>query len=403
MASQGSSPSAVFYCRGLSERVPDKEERAEIEKIIDDGEEHTFYVTNTKECAASVKWFNDHFHGLGTKKRSIELRYAVKCQGQRELLKCVLAGGGGVDCASIAEMTKCLEMGFKPDQIVFSNSCKMASHMKFAEAHGIRLTAADSISELQAIKRHYPSAKVMLRMWTATPGGTAGGALDLSKKFGARPGEMAALLSAAKELGTDIVGVSYHGGSNPAKWEEAYLVSTFEAAIGCLEEQIEFGFTPEYLDIGGGQARRFGPKYRELFGKLLEKLPENVRVLAEPGRCLAKPIQTRVVRVMRVRENDVILSDGYFGGMRSQREYHQHYLLPAKRPEARDGSEYSGKMNVVTLYGPTCSSLDWFQKDFPVPASLKPGDWIAWSGMGSYVDKKSSRFNDMPQATGYKM
>lgn len=47
------------------------------------------------------------------------------------------------------------------------------------------------------------------------------------------------------------------------------------------------------------------------------------------------------------------------------------------------------------LFGMTCDGLDVIANSMSVPKELKVGDWLCFSGMGSYTNGPRSNFNGM--------
>jgi len=52
-------------------------------------------------------------------------------------------------------------------------------------------------------------------------------------------------------------------------------------------------------------------------------------------------------------------------------------------------------METSKLFGMTCDGLDIIAKSMSVPKEMKVGDWLCFSGMGSYTYGPRSTFNGM--------
>lgn len=63
--------------------------------------------------------------------------YAVKSNPHHEIVRDVFKFGGGADCASRSEIKQALETGFKPKDIVYSNSVKEEKDLAFAKKNKI--------------------------------------------------------------------------------------------------------------------------------------------------------------------------------------------------------------------------------------------------------------------------
>lgn len=57
----------------------------------------------------------------------------------------------GFDCASKTEIKIALELGTRPQDIVFSNPIKLESDLAWANKKGVTLTTADTLSEIVKI------------------------------------------------------------------------------------------------------------------------------------------------------------------------------------------------------------------------------------------------------------
>lgn len=57
-----------------------------------------------------------------------------------------------------------LDLGLDPKKMVFSNSVKEESHIKYARDHNVLLTTADTVHELKKIQAIAPEMKVLWRI-----------------------------------------------------------------------------------------------------------------------------------------------------------------------------------------------------------------------------------------------
>ena len=72
--------------------------------------------------------------------------YAIKCNPNAELLKKMIDEGFGFDAASKNEITTVLDLGCKPDNIVYAHPVKTIKDLKYATMHDIKYTTFDSIN-----------------------------------------------------------------------------------------------------------------------------------------------------------------------------------------------------------------------------------------------------------------
>ena len=192
--------------------------------------------------------------------------------------------GLGFDCASQAEISTVLALGVAPSRIIYANPCKAASFIRHAAASGVDMMTFDNADELAKCRKHHPRAKLVLRLLTDDSGSVC----RLGAKFGAHPSMVRPLLVRARELGLDVVGVSFHVGSgctNPELFADA-----LERARRAFDIGAELGYRFDLLDVGGGfQGETFETMAGVIQLALERYFPVDgagagVRVIAEPGR-----------------------------------------------------------------------------------------------------------------------
>jgi ornithine decarboxylase len=139
----------------------------------------------------------------------------------------------------------------------------------------------DNADELFKIARAHPGAKLIVRILA-----------DDSKsicrfgiKFGAPLEVVPSLLSKAKELGLDVIGVSFHVGSgcyDPTIYGDAIRRARDAFVMGS-----QVGYQFSLLDVGGGfEDARFEAAASVLAEAINEYFPDRkgIRLIAEPGR-----------------------------------------------------------------------------------------------------------------------
>jgi len=324
----------------------------------------------------------------------VEPFYAVKCNPDPNVIKTFAELGLGFDVASRAEMEAVLGLGVKPERIVFSHTVKRIEDLEFARSKGVSLTAYDTEYELAKIARHHPEARVLLRIKVPN----AGSVVELSRKFGAEVPDAIPLLFRAKDMGLDVAGICFHVGSqctNPDNFVEAAEI----ARLILHDAQLK-GLTLSILDIGGGFPIRMSEGSNGadiesiaavLRGELDRVIPPNVRLIAEPGRALAGPAMTLVMRVIgkaiRFNKNWYFLDDGLYGGLSGIVFDHSRYEFKTFR---------KGQKLISTLAGPTCDSFDVIESSALLP-ELKVGDIVYVENAGAYSLASATSFNGMPR------
>ncbi len=138
-----------------------------------------------------------------------EIYYAVKANPASQVLDVLTGEGSSFDAASIREVDMCLAAGAGPGRISYGNTIKKQRDIKDAYDKGIRLFAFDSREELEKMAGAAPGAKVYCRIVTANTGAH----WPLSRKFGCELDMARDLMIAARGLGLEPHGISFHVGS----------------------------------------------------------------------------------------------------------------------------------------------------------------------------------------------
>lgn len=94
----------------------------------------------------------------------IKIRYAVKCNPLKCLLKDLNALGCGFDVASIGELQRLIDIGVNPEKIIFSNPFKIEKAIILASNYGVPITVADTVGEIQKIQTLAPKMKILWRI-----------------------------------------------------------------------------------------------------------------------------------------------------------------------------------------------------------------------------------------------
>jgi ornithine decarboxylase len=389
-------------------------------KELDKGQYSAFYLVN---LGAVVEKF------LQWKKYMPRVRpmYAVKSNPDINIIRALHYLGTGFDCASQAELEEVKSIGAKAENIIYANPCKGKEHILYAKQHGFDTMTFDNAAELDKIIALHPAAKLVIRIlpddrYSLMPFGS---------KFGASFDESCKLIQRCKELGANLIGVSFHVGSgcySSQAWHDAIRLArrVFDAA-----QEADYKMT--LLDIGGGYpgVDDDGMTFEETIdgvAQILDDLfPADVTVIAEPGRYFCTAAYTLAVTIISRRDRFVCrnrpqnklsfvgheeeeekqeqetaaddtteqeemparevlyyLSDGLYGSFNNIVFDHAKPL-----PLSMKSSENKSRS---TLFGPTCDSIDVVCKDIDLP-EMEIGDWLYFVNMGAYTIASASSFN----------
>lgn len=211
-------------------------------------------------------------------------RSAVKCNPDPFVIRLLASLGTGFDCASHGEIKQVLDIGgIDPARIIFANPCKSNSFIRHAAKAGVDTMTFDNTDELLKIARTHRGARLVVRILTDDSKSLC----RLGLKFGAPLSTVPALLSTARELGLDVVGVSFHVGSGC--YDSFAFSDAISRAARAFEMGSEAGYRFTLLDVGGGFE---SPNFEETAGVLRHAIKvyfphakqQGIRIIAEPGR-----------------------------------------------------------------------------------------------------------------------
>jgi ornithine decarboxylase len=316
--------------------------------------------------------------------------YAVKANPDRRVLKVLAQEGAGFEIASIAELDLLLALGVNVAEVFYSNPVKSRESIAYAAAKGVEWFVVDSVDELRRVFDVKPDAKQYLRIGAPNIGSD----WPLSGKFGAGAADAREIVATAAKLGADLAGITFHVGSqcrNPENWRVA-----LEKARNLFDAMAKVGLKPRLLNIGGGfPVRHVKPiPAIEVIGQVvnegLKAFPEEVQVIAEPGRYLVSDAGYFVCRVLgtatRAGKRWMHWDAGLFGGV----------IEASEGLKYRIRTDRSGPDVSWTVGGPTCDSVDIVMRDEPLPSDLQEGDFVYLSNAGAYTTAYASQFNGFP-------
>ncbi len=317
--------------------------------------------------------------------------YAIKANPNPGIIKTFVKLGASFDVASATEMKQVLALGASPGKVIFANTIKSEEDIVSTRRRRVRLMTFDNEPELYKLAKHYPRARVLVRIKVANEGSV----VELSLKFGADPENAFFLLRKAKALGLLPVGVSFHVGSQSTNVEN-YL-QAIDLAAGIFKEAKKNGFPLKILDIGGGfPIQHFddeiGINFERMAAQIRHQMKEmfdkNIQFIAEPGRFLSGPsgiLVTQVVgRTFRNNKNYYYINDGIYGDFSGMIFDHCKYEFKTLR---------RGQKFLSTLAGPTCDSFDTLALNEEIP-ELYVGDVVYVKNIGAYSSASAtSGFN----------
>lgn len=352
-------------------------------------EEHgtPLLVCDIDRVRDNYKKLKELFHGF-------DLCYAVKANPHPEIVKALVELDSHFDVASKNEIELCLELGAKPEHLLYANPVKPWEYIEFAYRNNVRTFTFDTEQELEKMARHAPGSEVILRLSVRDIGSVC----KFSMKFGAKEEKALNLLQKAKDLGLQPVGLSFHVGSQCTRMENFGYALNMCSRVFKLAEKNSISLS--VLDIGGGIPVNYVNdvySWEDLASLINQKIPElfpkGVRLIAEPGRPMVADAMTLITRVIGVGRHNggnecIYLDDGCYNSLSEKIFGHCEYKLLSNKREP---------MRSYTVFGPTCDSMDVITKDALLP-ELKENDLILIPNAGAYTNAAATHFNGFDPA-----
>ncbi len=341
-------------------------------------------IARPHRVAAAAQWFRTNFPG--------EVFYAVKANPSEWVLDALWANGiKNFDVASDNEAAL-IAKKFADAQIAFMHPVKSRRAIGRAfHDYGVKTFALDSEDELQKILQETNHAKDLTLVVRFAVSGD-GAAYPLARKFGVTAEEAPALLRKTRQVSEEMLGVSFHVGSQCMKPD------AFRTAMDMVNRAIvEAGVLVDIVDVGGGFPAIYPgmtpPAMIEYVNAIKDGfeqmfVAQNAKLWAEPGRALVAEAGSTVTRVELRKGDALYLNDGAFGTLFDAT--HLNWAFPAKLLRETPSR---AKLAPFRLYGPTCDSMDAAAGPFMLPADIQEGDLIEIGSLGAYGTAMGTRFN----------
>ncbi|WP_373020174.1 type III PLP-dependent enzyme [Thiomicrorhabdus sp.] len=323
----------------------------------------------------------------------VKLFYALKSLSHPELIKRLKSLGCSFDLATIGEVELVESLGIKGDQCIHTHPIKKDKEIKRALEFGCNRFVVDNVEEMKKFYKYAGQVELIIRVSFRSKQAV----VDLSRKFGCSLEELPVLVDMAQSNGIEVVGLSFHVGSQSLS--PMTQVNAIRSSIAAMK--VMNGVKWKFLDIGGS----FPVSYQEEVMPIadfcapvmeaLSELPDGVEVFAEPGRFISAPSMIEVVSIVgkakRGARTWYYLDDGVYGGFSGQMFDHAKYPIAPLKPV-----DPMGEFFPSVLAGPTCDSIDVVSEDIELP-EMEVGDILIGKQMGAYTLASATEFNYYPK------
>jgi diaminopimelate decarboxylase len=379
----------------------------------------------------------------------LKICYAAKANSNMAILRVVKDAGSDLEVNSGGELFKAIEIGFRPDQIIFNGTSKSEQELEEAILWGIYAIQCDSLYELELIekvsrhvgKRANVSLRIVPQIETATHPGLKT-AMN-SSKFGMtfEDAMQAFHRWSATDEHVNLCGLHLHVGSQTPN-EEPYTTALMFLVEKLREAARVTGHRLSHLNLGGGfpvnylrdnsLADAMNAENAELFAsdfapasalnaawKAISELENadgslnELTLLLEPGRsviadagiCLTS-VRNKKSRPHQGEESEIrspesgidnwLLTDAGFNILLSMETYKWYYhLISAERAGEVHATPYK-------VAGPLCDGGDVYfdiegQGRLPdyrlLPENVEPNEVLALLNCGAYSIAQMFQYN----------
>ena len=330
--------------------------------------------------------------------------YAVKANGNPELLRLLGQAGLGADVTSGGELFLARHAGISPSKIIFSGVGKTAAEIETALAAGIRALHVESEMELAAV------AKIAARLERVAPVGvrvnpdihvethpyiSTG---EHAHKFGVTPEQARRMLrQAANDPWLEPVGLAAHIGSQITELEP--FVQSVHFLVSMAQELAADGIRLAYLDVGGGLGIDYSGAGAPAVAAWAAAVTAPVvgagyGVVMEPGRSLVGPAGALVTQVLYTKqqgEKHFVITDAGMSDLIRPTLYGAYHPILLVKEATGDG-----RRATVDVVGPICETGDWLARERLLPR-VEPGALLTVLQAGAYGFAMSSNYNGRPK------
>ena len=334
------------------------------------------YVYEEEVIRGQCRLFRESFAAAAP-----DIHYAMKANFNPAILAIVRHEGLFIDAVSPFEVRLALEVGFPPEQILFTGNNTSEEELRFCLERGVPLNVG-SLTELERFGRLSPGGRVGLRINPDVGAGHHNHVITGGphSKFGIYHTEVETIGELLRRHDLRLVGIHSHIGTGIL--EPAQMLAAMEIILATVAkfEGLEF------VDFG----ERFRA-FRENYGRPL-------KMKLEPGRFIVGPAGTLLARVTAIHATPAHTFVGTDTGF-------NHLLRPALYAayhEIVNASAVEGQTQTVAVAGNICESGDVLThgpEGLEDRALTRPevGHLLAIRDAGAYGMAQASNYNLRPR------
>jgi len=322
--------------------------------------------------------------------------YAIKANSNPHVVQVLKNNAvGGIDAVSKNEVRLALELGFSPEDIIFTGSNPSSDELRYIHEKGVLINAG-SLSEVQRFGEMFPGENIAIRINPGQGKGMFEGLITGGEKskFGIEHGQFTEAKRVLEKYNLSLVGIHAHVGSG------FYTPEEFMSSVQVVLSEAESFPNLQFVDFGGGfgipyrpeeshiDLNTFGEKVQEELKKFALKNGKEIEMRIEPGRflvCESTVLLGRATtRKNQSTRNFIGIDTGMHHLIRPAMYGAYHHISNVSRP----GEE----KEVIDVVGNVCESSDIFRREVEIE-QVREGDLLAIHDAGAYGSVMSSNYN----------
>ncbi len=354
-----------------------------------------------------IERYNDFFNFIKLKsdknnKSNLRILYAMKANYNPEILKLLKKQGAYLDLVSPGEAILALKLGFRKEQLLFTENNMTDEEMHKIKKLGILMNMG-SLSRLEKFGKTYSGSEVCIRFNPDVIAGEhekviTGG--DLTK-FGILLSDLNKVKNIVKKYNLKVIGLHEHTGSGISD-----MAKVFQSMQNLMNIATAQNFPHlKFMDFGGGfkvpyhpdetrvNYAEFGLKVSKMFEKFCKAHDRNLDLYFEPGKYIVAESGYLVIKVNTLKNNRSRIIAGTDSGfnhlIRPVMYNAYHHITNLSNPK--------GKLKKYDVVGNICETGDTFASDREIP-EIREGDLLAIHNAGAYCYSMGSIYNLRPMA-----
>ena len=334
-----------------------------------------------------------------------DIHYSLKANPNPAILHIIKDEGLCIDAVSPFEVRLCLEVGFRPEQILFTGNNTTSEDLRYALDQGVAVNVG-SLGELERLGDMNPGGRVSVRINPDVGDGhhhhvITGGP---DSKFGIYHSDLERIGEIVERHRLTLTGVHSHIGTGILKPD--HMLAAMEVILAAAARLPRL----EFIDFGGGYGIPYRPGESPLpleelgremtrrFAAFCKEYGRPLKMKLEPGRFLVAQSGTLLVRVTNVHSTPGHIFVGTDSGF-------NHLVRPimyGAYHQIINASAVEGDAAPVVVAGNICESGDVFtqgksgieERELTTPET---GQVLALRDVGAYGISLSSQYNLRPR------